>query len=172
MTRPSKNDYNSYFEVYIKNVPDDVIRALEDQLHYTNKFLKAIPEDKIDFRYAEGKWNIKELVGHLIDTERILSYRALAISRNENQSLPGFDEKDYIRESGYSKRDYGELINELRMIREANLLMFKSFNEDILERRGIANNNEVTVKALLFIIAGHELHHLKVLKERYLKVQV
>ncbi|OGU27720.1 MAG: damage-inducible protein DinB [Ignavibacteria bacterium GWA2_35_9] len=167
MKRPSNGDYAPFYAGYIKNVPDDVIKALEDQLYLTNTFFKAIPADKIDYRYAEGKWSIKEIVGHLIDNERIMSYRALSISRNETQSLPGFDENDYMRESNYSKRNYYDIVDELRKVRESNLPMFKSFSEEILDRRGVANNSEVTVRALLFIIAGHEIHHINIVKERY-----
>ena len=169
MKRPSEGDYAPFYAAYIKNVPDDAIKAFGEQLHTTNTFFKSIPEDKIDYRYAEGKWSIKEIVGHLIDNERVMSYRALAISRNEKQSLPGFDENDYIRESNYSKRDYSDLVEELKKVRESNLLMFKNFSEEILDRRGIANNSEVTVRAILFIITGHELHHINIIKERYLK---
>ena len=168
MKRPSNGDYAPFYAGYIKNVPDDVIKALEDQLYLTNTFFKAIPADKIDYRYAEGKWSIKEIVGHLIDNERIMSYRALSISRNETQSLPGFDENDYMRESNYSKRNYYDIVDELRKVRESNLPMFKSFSEEILDRRGVANNSEVTVRALLFIIAGHEIHHINIVKKRYL----
>ena len=167
MKRPSNGDYAPFYAGYIKNVPDDVIKALEDQLYLTNTFFKAIPADKIDYRYAEGKWSIKEIVGHLIDNERIMSYRSLSISRNETQSLPGFDENDYMRESNYSKRNYYDIVDELRKVRESNLPMFKSFSEEILDRRGVANNSEVTVRALLFIIAGHEIHHINIVKERY-----
>jgi DinB superfamily len=169
MKRPSDGDYVSFYAGYIKNVSDDAIKAFSDQLHTTNVFFKSIPEDKIDYRYAEGKWSIKEIVGHLIDNERVMSYRALAISRNEKQSLPGFDENDYIRESNYSKRNYSDLVEELKKVRESNILMFKNFSEEILDRRGVANNSEVTVRAILFIIAGHELHHINIIKERYLK---
>ena len=168
MKRPSNGDYAPFYAGYIKNVPDDVIKALEDQLYLTNTFFKAIPADKIDYRYAEGKWSIKEIVGHLIDNERIMSYRALSISRNETQSLPGFDENDYMRESNYSKRNYYDIVDELRKVRESNLPMFKSFSEEILDRKGVANNSEVTVRALLFIIAGHEIHHINIVKKRYL----
>jgi uncharacterized damage-inducible protein DinB len=168
MKRPLEGDYAPFYAGYMKNVPDNVIKALEEQLHSTNSFLKAIPQDKIDFRYAEGKWNIKEIVGHLIDNERIMVYRALSISRNEKQSLPPFEQDDYVRESNYSKRDYTDLVDELRKVRESNLPMFKTFSEEILDRRGVANNTEVTVRAILFIIAGHEIHHINIIKERYL----
>jgi len=168
MKRPLEGDYAAFYAGYMKNVPDNVIKALEEQLHSTNSFLKAIPQDKIDFRYTEGKWNIKEIVGHLIDNERIMVYRALSISRNEKQSLPPFEQDDYVRESNYSKRDYTDLVDELRKVRESNLPMFKSFSEEILDRRGVANNTEVTVRAILFIIGGHEIHHINIIKERYL----
>lgn len=168
MIRPKEKDYAPFYAGYVKNVKDDVIKHLEELLHSTNKLLINIPEDKTDYRYAEGKWSIKEVVGHLIDNERVMSYRALAISRNEKQSLPGFDEKDYIAESNYASGNFHDIAEEFRLLREANLLLFKSFTSEMLERRGIANNTEVTVKAILFIIAGHEIHHLNILKERYL----
>jgi|SRR5690554_3572354 len=168
MIRPKENDYAPYYAGYVKNVKDDVIKHLEELLHSTNKFLKEIPEDKVDYRYAEGKWSIKEVIGHLIDNERIMSYRALAISRNENQSLPGYDEKDYIAESNYASGNFQNIVEEFRLLREANLLLFKSLTDEMLERRGLANNTEVTVNAILFIIAGHEIHHINILKERYL----
>ena len=171
MKRPLEGDYAPFYAGYIKNVPDDAIKAFGEQLYTTNVFFKSIPEDKIDYRYAEGKWSIKEIIGHLIDNERVMSYRALAISRNEKQSLPGFEQDDYVRESNYSKRDYSELVEELKRVRESNLLMFKNFSEEILDRRGVANNSEVTVRAILFIIAGHELHHINIIKERYLKAK-
>ncbi len=169
MIRPSENDYGSFYSGYIQNVTGDVFIALEDQLQSTNNFLKAIPESKHNFRYAEGKWSIKELVGHLIDAERIFSYRALAISRGEKQHLPGWDEKTYTVKGDFYKRKLSDLTEELRLLREANLLQFRNFSEEMLKQRGIASNYEVTVLALLFILAGHEAHHLKILKERYLK---
>ena len=169
MKRPSEGDYVPFYANYIKNVPDNALKAFEDQLNTTNTFFQSIPGDKIDYRYAEGKWSIKEIVGHLIDNERVMSYRALAISRNEKQSLPGYDENDYIRESNYSRRNYSDLVEELKKVRESNILMYKNFSEEILDRRGVANGSEVTVRAVLFIITGHELHHINIIKERYLK---
>ena len=169
MKRPLEGDYAPFYANYIKNVPDDALKAFEDQLNTTNAFFKSIPEDKIDYRYAKGKWSIKEIVGHLIDNERVMSYRALAIARNEKQSLPGFNENDYVRESNYFTRNYSDLVDELKKVRESNILMFKNFSEEILDRRGVANNSEVSVRAILFIIAGHELHHINIIKDRYLK---
>lgn len=166
--RPTKNDYAPFYDGYINNVNGDVISVLEKQLLTTNVFLNSISEEKSNFRYAEGKWSIKELVGHLIDTERVMAFRALSISRGEKQSLPGFDENEYIKSSNYSDRKFSDLVDELRLVREANLSMFKNFSEEMLNKRGVANNTRVTVLAILFIIAGHEAHHIKILKERYL----
>lgn len=168
MKLPSKNDYASFYDEYIKNVTEDVFQVLEDQLQSTDSYLKAIPESKHDFRYTKGKWTVKQVIGHLIDIERIMSCRALSISRNEKQSLPGFDENNYIIASNYISRDFYNIVDEKKKVRESNLLLFNSFSEEMLEKRGIANKDEATVLAILFIIAGHEIHHLKILKERYL----
>jgi len=166
--RPSKNDYAPFYEGYVQNISDDVIKALEDQLVTTNHFLKSITEEKAMYAYAERKWTIKEVVGHLIDSERIFSYRALAISRGEKQPLPGWDEKVYTGRGDFNKRKLSDLAEELRLLREANLLQFRNFSDEMLKQRGVASNYEVTVLAILFIIAGHEAHHLKILRERYL----
>jgi len=166
--RPSKNDYAPFYEGYVQNISDDVIKALEDQLVTTNHFLKSITEEKAMYAYAERKWTIKEVVGHLIDSERIFSYRALAISRSEKQPLPGWDEKVYTGRGDFNKRKLSDLAEELRLLREANLLQFRNFSDEMLKQRGVASNYEVTVLAILFIIAGHEAHHLKILRERYL----
>ena len=149
MKRPSEGDYVPFYANYIKNVPDNALKAFEDQLNTTNTFFQSIPGDKIDYRYAEGKWSIKEIVGHLIDNERVMSYRALAISRNEKQSLPGYDENDYIGESNYSRRNYSDLVEELKKVRESNILMYKNFSEEILDRRGVANGSEVSLPPFL-----------------------
>ena len=167
--RPAKNDYASYYETYISKVDDDVLSQLENQLKETQSFLATIPKEKENYCYAEGKWTIKEVVGHIIDTERVMAYRALCISRGEKQSLPGFDQDDYIKTSDFNKRKLSDLAEELMLVRRSNLLMFKSFDENKLLKRGLANNKEVTVLALMFICAGHEKHHMNILKERYLK---
>ncbi|HSP89181.1 MAG TPA: DinB family protein [Ignavibacteriaceae bacterium] len=167
--RPSEKDYAAYYTGYIKNVNDDVLAQLKNQLSETYNLLKSIPEEKESFSYAEGKWSIKELVGHLIDAERIFSYRALAISRGEEQHLPGWDEKTYTVNGEFNKRKLSDLAEELKLLREANLLLFKNFTDDMLKKRGVASTYDVTVLAILFIIAGHEAHHLNILRERYLK---
>ena len=169
LSRPSVNDYGTFNKAYVKNViEEDILVQLKNQLNETNKLLNSISEEKAAYIYAEGKWSIKEVVGHLIDAERIFSYRALAISRGEKQSLPGFDENIYTGNANFNNRKLKDLAEELRLLREANLLQFGNLNDEKVKLRGIANNSEVTVLALLFIIAGHEAHHLKILRERYL----
>jgi len=168
MLHPSEGDYASFYTGYVKNVTQDVLVQLRNQLSETNKLLNSITEEKALYAYAEGKWSIKEVVGHLIDAERIFSYRALAISRGESQSLPSWDEEIYTPGGNFNKRKLSDLAEELKLLRQANLLHFRNFNAEMLKRRGVANNLEITVLALLFIIAGHEAHHLKILRERYL----
>ena len=169
MKKPGKKDYAPFYDGYIQNITEDVFKVLGEQLHSTNNFLKSISEEKSSYAYAEGKWTIKEVIGHLIDAERIFSYRALAISRGEEQPLPGWDEKEYTPNGNFNERTLDDLANELKLMREANLLLFNSFNDEMLDKRGIASGKEVTVLAILFIITGHQAHHIKVLKERYLK---
>jgi hypothetical protein len=110
---------------------------------------------------------MKEVLGHVIDTERIMAYRALAFARNEEQSLPGFEQDDYVAESNFNKRSLIDMISEFRTVRESNIILFKSFDDEILKRRGTASESEITVLALIFIIAGHEKHHMKILREKY-----
>lgn len=167
--RPSENDFASFYAGYISKVGDDVIKQLEDQLYSTNKLLNSVSEEKAEYRYAEGKWSLKEVVGHMIDTERVMAYRALCIARGEKQSLPGFEQDDYVNESDFNERTLSDLSEEFRLVRSSNLKMFKSFSKEKLQRRGTANNTEVTVLALIFICAGHEKHHVDILKERYIK---
>lgn len=122
-----------------------------------------------NYSYEEGKWTVKEVVGHLIDTERVMAYRAVCIARGEKQPLPGFDQDAYVKSGNFNKRELFDLIYEFRLLRESNMLLAKGFDEKALQRRGVASKNEVTVLALLYIIAGHEKHHMNILQERYKK---
>ena len=168
--RPGPSDYNSYYDRYISLIGDgDIIEILEEQRKTSEKFLKTFTEEQGNYSYADGKWTVKEVLGHVIDTEKIMAYRALSFARGEKQSLPGFEQDDYVAESNFNKRSLADLINEFITIRESNIILFKSFNEEILIRRGTASESEVTVLALIYIIAGHEKHHMKFLKERYVK---
>ena len=167
--KPQTGDYNPYYGQYISLIEDDVINVLKTQLQSTIKLLKGIDEEKGNFSYAEGKWTIKELLGHAIDAERIMAYRALSFARNEKQAQPGFEQDEYVADGNFNSRSLEEMINEFELVRKANIILFESFDAETLNRRGIANENEITVLALIFIIAGHEKHHMKILKERYLK---
>jgi len=170
MRKPLASEYEStYIKYYIDLVQgDDVIKALEQQLQSSQKFLKLLSEEQGGFAYAENKWTLKEVVGHIIDTERIMAYRILCISRGEKQSLPGFDENEYVKNAFFNKRTLTDLINELRAVRESNILLFRSFDEETLSRKGIANGKEISVRAILFMMAGHELHHINVIRTKYL----
>ncbi len=169
MMRPNPGDYDPYFERYIKLVEDDnIIKILYEQNKTTREKIKSISDYKGNYRYADGKWTIKEVVGHILDSERILAYRALSLARGEKKSLPGFDHNDYVREGNFNRRELLELSFEFKLLRESNLLMFKNFSEEMLCKKGLANEASVTVLALLYIIAGHEKHHLNVLEEKYL----
>lgn len=168
--RPNKNDYAPYYDGYINLVKgDDIHKILTAQSIETQGVLNSFSETLGNYAYAEGKWTVKEVVGHLIDTERVMAYRAMCIARGEKQSLPGFDQDTYVKTGNFNKRELFDLNYEFRLLRELNLLLSKGFDEEILQRRGVANNNEVTVLGLLYIIAGHEKHHMNILQERYKK---
>jgi uncharacterized damage-inducible protein DinB len=130
--------------------------------------LKQIPEEKAGFAYAEGKWTIIELLGHMLDTERIMAYRALRIARNDSTPLPGFEENDYVANAHFADRSLDSMREEFEYLRKANLFLIKSFNETEFSRVGISNDKPISVKALVFIIAGHLNHHIRILNERYL----
>ena len=167
--RPEPGDYATYYERYIKLVEgDDILKILNDQSKKTQDVLNSFSEHKGNFRYAEGKWTVKEVVGHLLDTERVFAYRALCIARGEKKSLPGFDQDDYVKDGNFNRRELFELNYEFRLLRESNLLLFRSFSQEMLKKRGFANETSVTVLAILFMIAGHEKHHMNVLREKYM----
>jgi uncharacterized damage-inducible protein DinB len=163
------NEYAKFYSPYI-NALDNVvlIEELEICLHDFIKFVQNIPLDKFDFRYAERKWTIKDIIQHLIDAERIFSYRALRISRNDKTPLPGFEENDYVDNANANDRSIQDLLTEFSAVRQSTLLLFKSFSDEQLKRIGIASNADVSVRAIGFIIIGHQKHHQKVFLERYL----
>ncbi len=130
--------------------------------------LNMAGEKNASFRYAEEKWSVKEVLGHIVDAERVFSYRALCIARGEKQSLPSFDENEYVQQANFDKRTLRNLLDEYDSVRLATVALFKSFSEEILMRKGIANGESITVQALLYIIAGHEIHHRRILDEKYL----
>ncbi len=167
--RPGPGDYSSYYEAYINLVEgNDILKILNQQSKQTQDILNSFSEHKGNYRYADGKWTVKEVVGHLLDTERIFAYRALCIARGEKKSLPGFDQNEYVKEGNFNSRELFDLNYEFRLLRESNLLLLRTFTPEMLNRRGFANESSITVYAILFIIAGHEKHHMNVLKERYM----
>lgn len=167
--RPSPGDYSSYYENYLKLIKgDDILRILNEQNKSTQDILNSFSEHRGNYRYADGKWTVKEVVGHLLDTERIFAYRALCIARGEKKSLPGFNQDDYVSEGNFNRRELFEITYEYRLLRESNLLLFRSFTPEMLKLKGFANESSVSVLAILFIIAGHEKHHMNVLKEKYM----
>lgn len=157
------------FQRYINVVKeDDMMKALEDNLKAFLKLLKRIPRKKVNYAYAEGKWTIKQLLQHVIDTERVFSYRALRFSKNEGIDLPGFDENVWGANTPVDQRKWKDMIEEFKHLRKANIAMFKSFTNEQLLLAGTANNNQINVTALGFMCAGHVQHHIGILKERYL----
>lgn len=168
MNLPSAKEYPAYYQPYIASVSTNVLAELSAQKESFSSFILSIPAEK-DGAYAPGKWTIKEVIGHLLDTERILVYRALRFARNDAQNLPGFEENDYVEQSDYSSRSLQSLADEFLAIRSSTLFLFETFTEIELNRMGKANNNELSVRALLFIVAGHVNHHQQVIKERYLR---
>ena len=159
----------SFYHAYINNVQSsDLASALREERNTLIEILRGIDELKWDYRYAEGKWSIKEMVQHLIDSERIFGYRALCIARGEKASLPGFDENEYAQNSDSDRRKGADLLKELILVHEGTTLLFQSFTPQMLQLKGTANGKSIYVEAIGFIAIGHSLHHLKVLKERYL----
>jgi uncharacterized damage-inducible protein DinB len=168
--RPVKGDYNEYYQQYIDQVKgDDVFRILIEQNLESQNILNSFSESKGNYKYAEGKWTVKEVIGHLMDVERIFAYRALCIARGETKPLPGMDQDVYVANGNFNKRQLFDLIYEYRLLRESNILLFGSFDKSILNNRGNASGYEVTVLALMFMTAGHEKHHMKVLTEKYMQ---
>src|SRR5262245_56161912 len=168
MTRPDPTEYMPHFGKYIALVEgDDIIAALSNQLDNTLALLRALSESQGELRYAPGKWSIKEVIGHLIDAERIFAYRALRFARNDQSALPGFDENNYGANSNFGERRLDELAEEFEFVRKSNIYLFRHLGEGVWLRRGKANDNEISVRALAYSIAGHERHHLEIIRERY-----
>lgn len=167
-TRPQATEFPPFYAGYVATVPDgdiiSVLRAGGDELRAV---LGAIPEDRGGHRYAEGKWSIRTLIGHVIDTERIFAYRALRLARADATPLPGFDENEFAKTADSDSRTVADLAAEMNAVRESTVRLFASFPDEAWGREGTVNNGRVTVRALAWITAGHALHHLAMLRERY-----
>ena len=168
--KPPVKEYTAHASMYIDLLPDDG-RLLE---HFANnfitikKFILSLPPEKLLFRYAEKKWTIKEVLVHIVDDERIYAYRSLCFARNDNRPLPGFDEKDYAYYSGANERGIENIFEEYEAVRKSTIALFNGLPEEAFSRIGIADNRHASVSAMAFHMAGHELHHFNIIKERYL----
>lgn len=173
-SRPEAGEYAPHYERYISLVQGtaespDILAALNQQRRETMLLLSGRTEADGDLRYAPEKWTVKEVLGHMNDTERIMSYRALRIARGDATPIEGFEQDDYVRNGPFQRRPLADLIEDYIAVRRSTLSLFCNLDEAAWARRGIANRNEVTVRALAYIIAGHELHHRRILEEKYLR---
>jgi uncharacterized damage-inducible protein DinB len=168
--KPQPDEYPAYAEMYMKGLPAGgrILGHLKEQIKKTQHFVNDIPQEKWNYVYAQGKWTIKEVLVHIIDDERIYAYRALRFGRGDTTPLPGFEQNDYVPYSKANDRSVKSILKEYETVRKATLSLFKSFSEEDLLRKGIANTHTYSVRGLLYHLAGHELHHLNILKEKYL----
>ncbi len=170
ISKPQPNEYPAYAEMYIKLLPNDglILKYLRDNGKEAKQFFLSVPKNKLEFRYAPGKWTIKEILLHMIDDERIYTYRALRIARADTTPLPGFEDP-YAVYSKANERTITSLVQEFLTVRKATLSLFTNPPEEAMMRGGTANNHYVTVRALLYHLGGHELHHRNIIKEKYLE---
>lgn len=167
--KPANEEYPAYFGTYINLVPDgDLNDILLKQLDETISLLSDITETQENYRYALGKWTLKEVIGHITDTERIMSYRLLHIARGDTTPLAGYDDEQYVKVASFTSRSLSDLLEDFIAVRRSTLSLVRGLSEDAWARKGFANNSEISVRALAYIIAGHELHHVKIIKEKYL----
>ena len=167
--KPDESEYLPYYGRYIALVSDgDVVATLEAQMRETQALLGGMPASMATYRYAPGKWSVNEMLGHVADSERIFAARALRFARADATQLPGFEQDDYVRNSSFDSYPLSDLAAELDTVRRSTIYLFRHLTEEAWQRAGVANNAKVTVRALAYIIAGHELHHRGILQSRYL----
>lgn len=167
--RPEPGEYAPYYEKYISQITgNDILNTLYEQRRQMLLLLSGRSESDGEIRYAPEKWSVKEVLGHICDTERVFAYRALRIARNDRTPLAGFDENEYVKNASFGRQTLADLIEDFIAVRRATISLFRGFDEAAWIRRGAANNNPVSVRALAYIIAGHELHHRRMLEEKYL----
>ena len=165
-----KGEYAPYHGSYLPNIDDTytLTELLEVSVHEFIHFVQDIPMDKHGYRSAEGKWTIKEIIQHLIDSERVFAYRAMRIARNDTTPLPGFDENAYVAATDAEARNLKDMLTEMAMVRQSSIMLFKSFTREDMVKKGTASGFEVSVRALGFLISAHQNHHIKIFKERYM----
>lgn len=167
--RPEPSEYFTYYDTYVRRVPDrDVLSVLAEGIANTLALLDGVPPELEGYRYAPGKWSVREVIGHLIDAERVFAHRALHFARRDPEPLPSMDEGDYARASNAGRRRLQDLADELEAVRRSSILLFRSFDHEMLDFRGTASGYEFSVRSIPYIVAGHEIHHRSVLAERYL----
>ncbi len=167
--RPQPWEYFEYYGLYVDKVPEgDVLSLLDEEHRETQRLLAEIPEQRADYRYAPGKWSVKEIIGHVIDSERVFGYRALSFARGDPAALPSMEQDEWAAASNAASRPLTALAEEFAIVRKSHIALFASFDEQVWQRSGTASGFEFTVRSLPYIILGHELHHLEVLRERYL----
>jgi uncharacterized damage-inducible protein DinB len=170
--KPKDGEFPAYAIMYIKLLPDDglVLKHLHDNFIATKELILSLPGEKLNYRYAKNKWTIKEILVHIIDDERIYAYRALCFARNDKTELPGFEQDDYALYSEANERSIKNILKEYEAVRNSTIALFNGLPENSLLRTGTANNSKATVRALAYHIAGHELHHTHIIKEKYLQL--
>ena len=169
MNKPQETEYATYYHKYVSLVPDgNIVETLTKQMNDTLAAWRAVPADKAEHRYAPGKWSTKEMMAHVIDTERVMSYRALRIARGDKTPLPGFDQDVFIANTDWAERTIADLADEFETVRKSSLHLFRHLSDAAWKQIGTASDNPVTARALAYIIAGHELYHQEILRDRYL----
>ena len=171
IAKPKSGEFPAYASIYIDLIPDDglLLEHLKKNFIAVQSLISPLAEEMLIYRYAPGKWTIKEILVHIIDDERIYSYRALRFARNDKTELPGFEQDDYTLYSNANSRNIRDIMEEYEAVRASTISLFKQFDEEALSRAGTANTNHVTVRALGYHIAGHEMHHLNIIREKYLQ---
>ncbi len=171
--RPGPSEYNEHYQAYVTLVPEtDVVAAMERQVPESIRMLHGLPATLADYRYEAGKWTIREVIGHIIDTERIFGFRALAFARGEHAPIPGADENEYVRHAAFERYSIDDLVQEYEHLRRSHVSFFRHLAPEAWGRSGTANGLPVTVRALAYIILGHERHHLKIIRDRYIPGKV
>jgi hypothetical protein len=169
MTRPAKSEYHEYYNLYVDRVPDgNITDIIKKQIEDAVRLLEPISEEEAGYRYAPGKWSLKQVIGHIIDVERVFQYRALAFARNDPARLPSMEQDDYIDGANFDDRSMADLIEEYCLVRLSGVALFASFDDDILMRTGVASDVEFSVRSVPYILAGHNIHHINVITDRYL----
>lgn len=170
LKRPDLEEFPVYMRSYVQLIPEgDIIQILNGQIVSTQEIFSAVTEKQAEYRYAEGKWTLSEVLGHLTDTERIMNYRILRIARGDKSPLMGFDENEYVQEASFNERPIADLLEDYQNVRRATISLLKGLPQKSLQNKGNANGFEVTVETIAYMIAGHELHHIKIIQEKYLK---